>query len=91
MALFFVFFALGPALCGFSMAYLLRYPADWPAPLTMCVISLLLTLVTQTWGTRRLKQLILPQHQFALSALRWGGLMMGPITGLMAYVALLAQ
>jgi hypothetical protein len=91
MALFFVFFALGPALCGFSAAYLLRYPVEWPAPAAVFAVSLQLTLLTQTWGGRRLSRLVSPQHRPILSALRWSGLTMGVVAYLMTYFVLLAQ
>ncbi|MBC7259917.1 MAG: hypothetical protein H5T65_11795 [Chloroflexi bacterium] len=91
MGLLSVLFALGLALLGFSLAYLLRRPDEWVAPTVMAVVGLLMTLATQTWGLRRLRRVVAPQYAVVLAATRWGRLALGVVVGLMVYFLLLAE
>ncbi|MGQ9493369.1 MAG: hypothetical protein ACUVR2_06355 [Anaerolineae bacterium] len=52
MRLLFVFFALGPSICGFSLAYLLRHPEDWIAPSGVRIAGLFVTFLTQMLGVK---------------------------------------
>jgi len=91
MRLLFVFFALGPGICGFSLAYLLRPPEDWISPALMLVVGLLITIVTQTLGVTWLGRILTPRYKTSLTATRWGGLVMGVVVGLLTYFVLLNQ
>ena len=90
MRLLFVFFGLGPSLAGFSLAYLLRRPEDWPAPAAMLAVGLLMTVLTQTLGMRWLASIVIPRYKIFLTTTRWSGLAMGGVIGLLAYFVLLA-
>ncbi|GAB4505896.1 MAG: hypothetical protein Kow00123_00340 [Anaerolineales bacterium] len=91
MTLLFAFFALGPGLGGFSLAYLLRHPDEWPAPTLMLAVSLALTIATQTWGVAWLRRRLPPWRAPHITATRWGGIALGVVIALLAYFVLLAQ
>ncbi len=91
MRLMFVLFALGPGVCGFSLAYLLRHPEEWPAPTLMLAVGLAFTIATQTWGAAKLRQLLPPSYAFQIVATRWGGIALGIVIAFLAYFVLLVQ
>ena len=91
MSLFFVFFAMGPGLLSFSLAYLLRRPDDRVAPTVMAVVGLLVTLATQTWGLKWLRRVVARQYAVVLTATRWGGLALGVVVGLVVCFLLLTE
>ncbi len=91
MSVLVAFFALGPGLFGYSLAYLIWGPReDWIAPAITLAISLGLTIVTQTLGWRRLRRILFPRYKAFLIAARWGGLAMGIIIFFMFYFLLLS-
>ncbi|MDH7489804.1 MAG: hypothetical protein QHH80_09880 [Anaerolineae bacterium] len=91
MPFLFAFFALGPGVGGFSLAYLLRHPDEWPGPTLMLAVSLALTIATQTWGVAWPRRLLPPYRALHITATRWGGLALGVILALLAYFVLLVQ
>lgn len=91
MPFLFAFFALGPGVGGFALAYLLRHPDEWPAPTLMLVVGLALAVATQTWGAAKLRRLLPPYRAFHITATRWGGIALGVVVALLAYFVLLVQ
>ena len=45
-----IYYALGPGLFGFSLAYLVRRPDDWSGPAIVLPLSALLMALTHYWG-----------------------------------------
>jgi hypothetical protein len=78
--LFFLIFAWGPAMVGFSLGWLLRHPTDWTGPAVIAPLGALLTLATYRWGARRL--LTLSPH---IRPLFVGGMVAGALLGLVVF------
>lgn len=90
MRLLFVFFALGPGICSFSLAYLLRHPEDWIAPSGVLIAGLFVTFLTQTLGVKWLERILSPRYKLEFVLARISGLAMGVAVGLLAYFMLLS-
>ncbi len=89
MKLLFIFYALGPALLGYALAWLLKYPHDWTGPAVVIPLSLALTWLTQTAGTRCLRRTIPFSFDKTLTATRIAGAAMGPLLFFLMYFVLL--
>jgi hypothetical protein len=89
MAWFFVVYALGPALLGYSVAYWLRNPQDWQGPALVSALSLLGTFVSHRWATRQ----IIAHPRFGLvpywRLLQIAGLVTGLLLAWVVYFILL--
>lgn len=53
--LFFLVFAWGPAMLGFSLGWLIHHPADWTGPAVIGPLGAVLTFATYRWGFQKLK------------------------------------
>jgi len=78
------FYALGPALFGYALAYLLRRPDDWIGPAIMLPLSTLLTALTHRWGYRKFEQRATVMRLEARLS-RYGGLCVGLVLFVMGY------
>ena len=68
------FFAIGPALLSFSLAYLALHPEDWTGPAVIGPIALILTIITHSIGFKKYKSLFGLQLGSLI-----GGLAVGPM------------
>ncbi len=84
----FVFYALGPAILGYALAYLLRHPHDWMGPAVVALPSLILTALTQTKGSEWLRKRV-RLSLLELVALRVGGAVTGIVLFFLMYFMLL--
>ncbi|MEJ2747014.1 MAG: hypothetical protein P8183_03735 [Anaerolineae bacterium] len=88
MDLLFVFYAMGPALFGYALAYLLVHPEDWTGPAIVLPLSLVLTVLTQRKGTAWISRKKV-FSQFTMRLVRGAGLAMGLILFLLMFFVLL--
>jgi len=78
------FYALGPALFGYALAYLLRRPDDWAGPALVLPLSALLTALMHRWGYRKFEQCATVMRLEARLS-RYGGLCVGLVSFVMGY------
>lgn len=78
------FYALGPALFGYALAYLLRRPDEWIGPAIVLLFSALLTVLTHRCGYRKFEQhATVMRLEPRLS--RYGGLCVGLVLFVTGY------
>ena len=84
----FVFYAIGPALFGYALAYLFIHPQDWTGPAIVLPLSLALTIWTQWKGTAWLirKGVF---SRFIIGLIQAASLALGVILFLLMYLVLL--
>lgn len=87
--LFFIVYAIGPALFGWSLAYLLRRPGDWTGPAVMLPITLAMTVATQLLGVKKMERDKESPLRLASRGARIGGLALGVVVFCMAFFTLL--
>lgn len=90
MKLLFIFYAPGPALFGYSLAYLLRHPDDWTGPAVMLPITALITAFSQLLGIKKMERDPTGQLGQISRISRYGSLALGPVLFVMMYFVLLA-
>ena len=89
MRLFFVFYAIGPAMLGYALAYLLHHPDDWTGPAVIIPLGAALTVWVYRAGTRWLRSKVRPDRQFVVTLSQFGGAATGVIIFLLMYFVLI--
>lgn len=77
MKIWFLVFAWGPVLTGYSLGWVIRHPDDWTGPAVLGPAGLVLTVLTFRWGMKR-RAGTTP----ALAMLMTGGMVAGALMGL---------
>jgi hypothetical protein len=85
MRFLFAFFALAPALFFYSLAYLIKHPADWTGPAVLLPVSLAVFVLTYFWGRRQARRETVRHRKVAIAACQIGGI----VTGLAIFIFIL--
>jgi hypothetical protein len=89
MNILFLFFAIGPAILGYSSAYILKTPDKWQEALSIIIISLFITIITNTIGVKLLKKNFSRQVGKILQLSQLGGIALGIILFFVMYFYLI--
>ncbi len=74
----------GPVLLSFSVAWLIRHPDDWTGPAIIIPVSIVYCAVTYIWAFRWLRTASAANRRDLM-----GGMIVGPLVGLVLAVLLL--
>jgi hypothetical protein len=85
MRLLFVIFALGPAMFFYSLAYLMKHPADWMGPAVLLPVSLAASLLAHLLGLRWIRRETVQRRRTVLVASQLGGI----VTGIAVFIMIL--
>ena len=82
-------YSLGPAIFGFSLAYLLRHPEERIGPAIVMPLSLIFTVVVHYVGYLKLERGRDAPLCLVSRITRYGGLLLGLVAFLMGYFGVL--
>ncbi|MBI2339658.1 MAG: hypothetical protein HYU99_04740 [Deltaproteobacteria bacterium] len=86
--LFVVLHLIGPALLFYSIAYFFARPDDWTGPAVMIPVGLIITLLAQYFGLKRIRKETKTYWRIVLIGTQIAGPVGGVIIGVMIYLLL---
>jgi len=89
MSILFPFFAIGPAMLAYSFAYLLKSPEQWKEALSIIIVGLFLTIITNTKGVKWIKKNFGSKLGITITLTQIGGNALGIILFFVMYFYLL--